>query len=101
MCLIAAGCPVKFVMWITECITNPRFSISLNGSMVDYFKGDKGLRQGDPISPYLFVISLEAFTKIMKRKIQEPTQFKFHPYYKALKITYLSFANDLLIYCCC
>ena len=98
MCLIAAGCPVKLVMWIRECITNPRFSISLNGSMVGYFKGGKGLGQGDPISPYLFVIAMEAFTRIMQRKIQEPTQFKFHPYSKALKITHLSFADDLLIF---
>ena len=35
--------------------------------------------------------------RIMRRKIQEPTQFKFHPYCKALKITHLSFADDLLI----
>jgi len=34
----------------------------------------------------------------MQRKIQEPTQFKFHPYYKALNITHLSFVNDLLIF---
>ena len=85
MCLIATCCPVKFVMWIRECITNPRFSISLNGSMVGYVKGGKGLKHGDPISPYLFVIAMEAFTRIMQMKILEPTQFKFHPYCKALK----------------
>ena len=98
MCLIAAGCLVKLVMWIRECITNPRFSISLNGSMVGYFKRGKGLRQGDPISPYLFVIAMEAFTRIMQKKIQKPTRFKFHPYCKALKITHLSFVDDLLIF---
>ena len=53
--------------------------------MVGDFKGGKGLRQGDPIFPYLFVIAMEAFTRIMQMKIQEPTQFKFHPYCKALK----------------
>ena len=52
----------------------------------------------DRISPFLFVIAMEAFTKIMQRKIQEPTQFKFHPHCKALKITHLSFADDLLIF---
>ena len=56
--LIAAGCPVKFVIWIRYCITNPRFSISLNGSMVGYFKGGKGPRQCDPISPSLLVIAM-------------------------------------------
>jgi len=52
----------------------------------------------DRISPFLFVIAMEAFTMIMQRKIQEPTQFKFHPYCKALKITHLSFVDDLLIF---
>ena len=52
----------------------------------------------DRISPFLFVIAMEAFTMIMQRKIQEPTQFEFHPYCKALKITHLSFADDLLIF---
>ena len=52
----------------------------------------------DRISPFLFVIAMEVFTRIMQRKIQEPTQFKFHPYCKALKITHLSFADGLLIF---
>ena len=46
MCLLAVGCPARFVNWVRECITTPRFSIALNGSLVGYFKGGKGLRQG-------------------------------------------------------
>ena len=41
MCLLSAGFPAKFVHWIMVCITYPRFSISLNGSLVVYFQGGK------------------------------------------------------------
>ena len=47
MCLQAAGFPSKYIAWIKECITTPKFSIALNESLVWYFKGKKCLRQGN------------------------------------------------------
>jgi hypothetical protein len=38
------GFPKKFLRWIKECITSPRFTICLNGTLVGYFEGKKGLR---------------------------------------------------------
>ena len=48
MCLLAVGCPPKFVNWVRICITSPRYSIAFNGSLVGYFKGGKGLDKGIP-----------------------------------------------------
>ncbi|XP_039050459.1 uncharacterized protein LOC120191605 [Hibiscus syriacus] len=39
-------------------IISPRYSIDFNGSLIGYFKGAKGIRQGDPLSPILFVLSV-------------------------------------------
>jgi hypothetical protein len=47
-CLKCFGAPARYVSWIKECITSPSFTIVLNGTLVGYFHGRKGLRQGDP-----------------------------------------------------
>jgi hypothetical protein len=68
MCLLVASCPPRFVNWIRECITNSRLIIALNRNLVGYFKAGKGLRQGDPISPHLFVVAMEGFTRLLRKK---------------------------------
>jgi hypothetical protein len=88
----------KFLSWINECITSPKFSICLNGTLVGYFEGKKGLRQGDPLSPYLFVLAMEVFSRIMKMSTGTDSGFKFHPYCFKVKLTHLCFADDLLLF---
>jgi hypothetical protein len=88
---------MKFLSWIKECITSPRFSIYLNGTLIGYFEGKKG-GQGDPLSPYLFVLVIEVFSRIMADHIGGGLGFKFHPKNLKLKLTHLCFVDDLLIF---
>jgi hypothetical protein len=97
-CLHCFGFPEKFVSWIKECITSPKFSICLNGTLVGYFEGKKGLRQGDPLSPYLFVLAMEVFSRIMNVSTGTDSSFKFHPYCFKVKLIHLCFVDDLLIF---
>jgi hypothetical protein len=92
------GAPARFISWIRECITSPSFTIALNGSLVGYFHGKKGLRQGDPISPYLFVIAMEGLSLLLGDAVSSNSQFDFHPRCRELKLNHLCFADDLLIF---
>lgn len=90
--------PPKFVYWIKACVSSYRFSVKVNGALCGYFKGAKGLRQGDPLSPYLFVIVMEFLTLLIEDRIKR-LPFKFHWRTAISRITSLSFADDLMLFC--
>nr|GFA31733.1 RNA-directed DNA polymerase, eukaryota, reverse transcriptase zinc-binding domain protein [Tanacetum cinerariifolium]GFA31760.1 RNA-directed DNA polymerase, eukaryota, reverse transcriptase zinc-binding domain protein [Tanacetum cinerariifolium] len=89
----------KMVNWIMNCVTTSTYYICINGERHGYFKGGRGLRQGDPMSPYLFTLVMEVFSLILQQKIRDDQSFKYHLGCKGLKITHLSFADDLLVLC--
>ncbi|XP_020256684.1 uncharacterized protein LOC109833427 [Asparagus officinalis] len=91
------GFPRVMVKWILACISSPRFSISLNGSLHGYFEGKRGLRQGDPLSPYLFILEMEYLSRKLEL-LKEDKLFRYHPMCGKLKISHLIFADDLLLF---
>ena len=91
------GFPWKFISWIMSCITTVSFRIAINGKPSELFEGRKGLRQGDPLSPLLFVLSIEYLSRCLS-KLKELKEFKYHPKCARLNITHLCFADDLLLF---
>lgn len=89
--------PDVFINWIVECITSPSFSISINGVTGGFFKSKRGLRQGDPLSPYLFVLAMEVFSKLLLSRYSSGTIF-YHPKTADLNISHLMFADDVMIF---
>ena len=63
--LAALKFPNQFIGWIKSCFTGSMFSISINGGLVGYFKGAKGVRQGNPLSLYLFVLAINVLCKMI------------------------------------
>ncbi|GJU62426.1 RNA-directed DNA polymerase, eukaryota, reverse transcriptase zinc-binding domain protein [Tanacetum coccineum] len=89
----------RMVDWVMKCVTTTSFSICVNGESCGYFKGGRGLRQGDPMSPYLLTLVMEIITLIIKRKVEQNDNFLYHFGWKRLKITNVCFADDLLMFC--
>nr|GEV65702.1 probable LRR receptor-like serine/threonine-protein kinase At1g34110 [Tanacetum cinerariifolium] len=62
-------------------------------------KGGRGLRQGDPISPYLFTLIMKVFSLILQREIKKEPMFQYHFGCKSLNLSHVCFADDLLVMC--
>uniref|UniRef100_A0A803Q8H2 Reverse transcriptase domain-containing protein n=1 Tax=Cannabis sativa TaxID=3483 RepID=A0A803Q8H2_CANSA len=90
--------PSRFISWIMTCLKGTNYHILLNGRIQGSFKGKKGLRQGDPMSPLLFVMIMDYLTRLL-RHYSHVKGFGFHPMCKTLRLINLCFADDLVIFC--
>ena len=81
-----------------NCVSTASMSILLNGSPLPPFKMEKGLRQGDPLSPYLFILVSEALVHILK-KADDMNLIEAVRIGKAkVSLKHLQFADDTLIF---
>ena len=92
----------KWIRWMYWCISTASFSVMVNGSPTGFFRSSRGLRQGDPLSPYLFVIGMEVLSCLLKRAVEG----NFISGYKLgdrdggeLVISHLLYADDTIIFC--
>lgn len=63
--------PEKWVELIMNCVMYTSMSILWNGSPLPDFKPTRGLRQGDPLSPYLFVLCMEKLSHMIHMAVEE------------------------------
>ena len=97
--MIKMGFHVKWVELIMHCITSVSYSILVNGAAYGDIIPTRGLRQGDPISPYIFLLCADGFSSLIhdaarNYKISGISICKGCP-----KITHLFFADDSLLFC--
>ena len=101
--LSSMGFPSTFIAWVRKCVTTPKFSVNLNGELVGFFGSSRGLRQGDPISSYLFVLVMEVLSMLIRHKVEQYTSigqsFQYHWRCSKTRITHLCFADDLMLFC--
>ncbi|XP_047250011.1 uncharacterized mitochondrial protein AtMg01250-like [Capsicum annuum] len=79
------------------CVSTTTFTVKVNGVGYGFFLEKRGLRQGDPISPLLFILVMEYFSRVLRRMSKLP-DFRFHPMCKGHQLTHLTFADDLMIF---
>jgi hypothetical protein len=78
------------------------FSVLINGTPCGFFTSSRGLRQGESLSPLLFALVMEAFSRLMDRAVVRGYLEGFsvaHNNGSELKVSHLLFADDTLIFC--
>jgi hypothetical protein len=64
--MLKLGFNAEFVQCIMQCVSTVSFSVRANGKLSQYFIPTRGIRQGDPISPYLFLLCGEGLSSLLK-----------------------------------
>jgi hypothetical protein len=80
-----------------KCVETTSYFVSINGDLFGFFNGKCGVCQGDPLSPYLFIVYVEYFSRMLKWCTHQ-SDFNFHPKCSALRICHLAFADDSLLF---
>ena len=96
------GFGVRWCRWIHTCISTVQFSVLFNGSPTDFFGSSRGLKQGDPLSPMLFLVMMEVFSKMMKRAEGASLLRGFRVAGRqggGVGVSHLLFVDDTILFC--
>ena len=96
--LIAMNFNDRWVNWIMVCVTSVRYTLLINGNISQSFTPRKGLRQGDPLSPYLFLFCANILSLALM-KVENQQRIKGVKIgWTGIPFTHLFFANDALLF---
>ncbi|KAI8563661.1 hypothetical protein RHMOL_Rhmol03G0126400 [Rhododendron molle] len=88
----------NWIALIMSCVSSVQTSILWNGEPLPEFKPNRGLRQGDPLSPYLFVLCMERLSILINSKREEGSWKGIKVSRNSTPLTHLFFADDLILF---
>ncbi|KAL9669837.1 hypothetical protein QQ045_007387 [Rhodiola kirilowii] len=94
----ALGFNAKWCDLIYRLISNYWYSVLWDGFSFGHFKSNQGVRQGDPISRSLFVVSMEMFSRLLLGKIGDGSILSYFVKPRTLPISHLLYADDMLLF---
>lgn len=96
--LQAAKLPEAWIVWIMKCVTGPTMNLLWNGEKTEGFKPERGLRQGDPLSPYLFVLCLERLCHLIDTSVGLKEWKPIRLSSNGPQLSHICFADDLILF---
>ncbi|KAL9676306.1 hypothetical protein QQ045_004520 [Rhodiola kirilowii] len=96
--MLAMGFATDWVKRITRCVSSVEYRVKINDRVSEKIIPSRGLRQGDPISPYLFLICAEWLTYAIKRCQELGYMRGVRICRGAPIITHLMFADDCILF---
>ncbi|XP_073047522.1 uncharacterized protein [Primulina eburnea] len=91
------GFSEQVVSLISACISHCQFSVNINGSLTGFFGSTRGLRQGDPLSPLLFILGAEYLSRGLDRLYRQYPAIRYRSGCD-LPLSHLAYADDIIIF---
>jgi len=93
------GFEERWISLVMACVRSVTYSVLVNGQPYGKISPSRGLRQGDPLSPYLFLIVAEGLSSLMAKAEAENCITGVPVAADGFRLSYLFFAGDSLLFC--
>ena len=92
------GFSPKWRNWMRGCLSSVSYAILVNGNAKGWVKASKGLRQGDPLSPFLIIIVADVLSRMMLRAEKRSLLEGFRVGRNGTRVSHLQFADDTIFF---
>lgn len=89
--------PSSLIELILNCVSSTKINVLFNGGRLETFSPSRGIRQGDPISPYIFILCLEYLSIMIEKEVREGNWKGVMPIRGSMTFSHLFFADDIIL----